>query len=102
MLGGLAESKRDLIRGRTGEGRARAAARGQKMGRPFKLIRREAGAARRRPRFHQPQRPGKCRVEFLNGFVGCAEKICRLGTCCEFTSAQILEHPPEGKERIVT
>jgi Helix-turn-helix domain of resolvase len=36
-LGGLAEFERDLIRARTGEGRARAVARGQKMGRPFKL-----------------------------------------------------------------
>jgi DNA invertase Pin-like site-specific DNA recombinase len=45
VLGGLAEFERDLIRARTGEGRARAVARGQKMGRPFKLTdhqRREA------------------------------------------------------------
>jgi DNA invertase Pin-like site-specific DNA recombinase len=37
VLGGLAEFERDLICARTGEGRARAMARGQKMGRPFKL-----------------------------------------------------------------
>ncbi len=37
VLGGLAEFERDLIRARTGEGRARAVARGQKMGRPSKL-----------------------------------------------------------------
>jgi DNA invertase Pin-like site-specific DNA recombinase len=37
VLGGLAEFESDLIRARTGEGRARAVARGQKMGRPFKL-----------------------------------------------------------------
>jgi DNA invertase Pin-like site-specific DNA recombinase len=36
VLGGLAELERDLIRARTGEGRARAVARGQKMGRPPK------------------------------------------------------------------
>ena len=45
VLGGLAEFGRDLIRARTGEGRARAVARGQKMGRPPKLTphqRREA------------------------------------------------------------
>ena len=36
-LGGLAEFERDLIRARTGEGRARAVARGQRMGRPPKL-----------------------------------------------------------------
>ncbi len=37
VLGGLAEFERDLIRARTGEGRARAVARGQSMGRPPKL-----------------------------------------------------------------
>ena len=45
VLGGLTEFERDLIRARTGEGRARAVARGQKMGRPSKLTphqRREA------------------------------------------------------------
>jgi DNA invertase Pin-like site-specific DNA recombinase len=45
VLGGLAGFERDLIRARTGEGRARAVARGQKMGRPPKLTphqRREA------------------------------------------------------------
>jgi DNA invertase Pin-like site-specific DNA recombinase len=45
VLGGLAEFERDLIRARTGEGRARAKARGVKLGPPFKLTshqRREA------------------------------------------------------------
>ena len=37
VLGGLAEFERDLIRVRTGEGRARAVARGQRMSRPPKL-----------------------------------------------------------------
>jgi len=37
VLGGLAEFERDLIRARTSEGRARAVARGVKMGRPPKL-----------------------------------------------------------------
>ena len=37
VLGGLAEFERELIRARTGEGRARAVARGVKMGRPHKL-----------------------------------------------------------------
>src|SRR5947208_6638304 len=37
VFGGLAEFERDLIRARTGEGRARAKARGVKMGRPPKL-----------------------------------------------------------------
>jgi len=34
VLGGLAEFERELIRARTGDGRARAVARGQHMGRP--------------------------------------------------------------------
>jgi DNA invertase Pin-like site-specific DNA recombinase len=52
VLGGLAEFERELIRARTGEGRARAKAAGKHMGRPSKLTqfqrqealkRREAG-----------------------------------------------------------
>jgi DNA invertase Pin-like site-specific DNA recombinase len=49
ILGGLAEFGRELIRVRTGEGRARARARGVHMGRPPKLTafqRREAIARR--------------------------------------------------------
>jgi DNA invertase Pin-like site-specific DNA recombinase len=45
VLGGLAEFERELIRARTGDGRARAKARGVHMGRPSKLTphqRREA------------------------------------------------------------
>jgi len=37
VLGGLAEFERELIRARTGEGRARAMAAGVHMGRPSKL-----------------------------------------------------------------
>jgi DNA invertase Pin-like site-specific DNA recombinase len=37
VLGGLAEFERELIRARTGEGRARAKAKGVHMGRPLKL-----------------------------------------------------------------
>jgi len=37
VLGGLAEFERELIRARTGDGRARAKARGVKFGRPAKL-----------------------------------------------------------------
>ncbi len=39
MLGRLAEFERELIRARTSEGRARAKARGQSLGRPHKLTR---------------------------------------------------------------
>jgi DNA invertase Pin-like site-specific DNA recombinase len=37
VLGGLAEFERELIRACTGEGRQRAKAHGQSLGRPFKL-----------------------------------------------------------------
>jgi DNA invertase Pin-like site-specific DNA recombinase len=49
VLGGLAEFERDLIRSRTGEGRARAKARGGKMGRKPKLTpHQQAEAIKRR------------------------------------------------------
>ncbi|MFZ3180577.1 MAG: hypothetical protein WA156_10300 [Methylocystis silviterrae] len=47
VLGGPAEVERDLIRTRTGEGRARAKLRGQHMGRPSKMtaaLKQKAGA----------------------------------------------------------
>jgi DNA invertase Pin-like site-specific DNA recombinase len=48
VLGGLADVERDLIRTRTAEGRARAVARGQHMGRPPKLTPQQQREARRR------------------------------------------------------
>jgi DNA invertase Pin-like site-specific DNA recombinase len=55
VLGGLADVERDLIRTRTAEGRSRAKARGQPMGRPHSLTRRSRkrppGAARRARRY---------------------------------------------------
>src|SRR6201992_3800495 len=56
VLGGLAEFERDLIRARTGEGRARAVARGVKMGRPPKLTPRQQEAALRRRNAGEPMR----------------------------------------------
>ena len=49
VLGGLAEFERELIRARTGEGRARAKARGKSLGRPFKMTphQRQEALARR-------------------------------------------------------
>ena len=48
VLGGLAEFERELIRARTGEGRARAKANGQSLGRPFKLTPHQRSEAIRR------------------------------------------------------
>src|SRR5438270_5318744 len=48
VLGGLADVERDLIRTRTAEGRNRAKARGQHMGRPPKLTPQQQREARRR------------------------------------------------------
>ncbi len=48
VLGGLADVERDLIRTRTAEGRNRAKARGQHMGRPPKLTEAQKVEARRR------------------------------------------------------
>src|SRR5689334_2664772 len=48
VLGGLADVQRDLIRTRTAEGRERAKARGQHMGRPPKLTPQQQREARRR------------------------------------------------------
>jgi DNA invertase Pin-like site-specific DNA recombinase len=48
LLGGLAEFERELIRARTGEGRARAKARGVHVGRPPKLTPRQRQEALKR------------------------------------------------------
>ena len=49
VLGGLAEFERELIRARTGEGREQQAkARGQSLGRPFKLTPHQRSEAIRR------------------------------------------------------
>src|SRR5271165_3102397 len=48
VLGGLAEFERDLIRTRTGEGRARAVANGVKLGRKPKLTPHQQNEARQR------------------------------------------------------
>jgi DNA invertase Pin-like site-specific DNA recombinase len=48
VLGGLADVERDLIRTRTAEGRSRAKARGQHMGRPASLTSQQRAEARQR------------------------------------------------------
>jgi DNA invertase Pin-like site-specific DNA recombinase len=56
VLGGLAEFERELIRARTGEGRARAVARGVKMGRKPKLTPHQQREAKRRRDAGEPTR----------------------------------------------
>ena len=56
VLGGLAEFERDLIRARTGEGRARAVAAGVKMGRKPKLTAHQIKEAIRRRDNGEPMR----------------------------------------------
>jgi DNA invertase Pin-like site-specific DNA recombinase len=56
VLGGLAEFERELIRARTGEGRARAKARGVRMGRPPKMTPRQIKEALRRRDNGEPMR----------------------------------------------
>jgi DNA invertase Pin-like site-specific DNA recombinase len=56
ILGGLAEFERDLIRSRTGEGRARAKERGVKMGRKPKLTPHQIKEALRRRQNGEPMR----------------------------------------------
>src|ERR1700731_3294891 len=75
VLGGLADVERDLIRTRTAEGRSRAKARGQHMGRPPKLTETQKVEARRR-------RPGGATLKELaeSYDVGLAT-ISRLTAC---------------------
>lgn len=56
VLGGLAEFERELIRARTGEGRARAVAAGAKIGPKFKLTPHQKKEAIRRRDNGEPMR----------------------------------------------
>lgn len=56
VLGGLAEFERELIRARTGEGRARAKVRGVKMGRPPKMTPHQIKEALSRRNAGEPMR----------------------------------------------
>ena len=72
VLGGLAEFERELIRARTGEGRARAKANGKSLGRPFAMTghqRKEALARRER---------GELLTEIARSYNVSAATISRL------------------------
>lgn len=72
VLGGLAEFERTLIASRTGEGRARAVARGVKMGPKFKLTpHQRAEAAKRR-------QAGENVVDIARSYNVSHSTICRL------------------------
>src|SRR5918993_1276841 len=73
VLGGLADVERDLIRTRTAEGRGRAKARGQHMGRPPKLTPQQRQAARQR------RAEGATLSELARSYAVSESTISRLG-----------------------
>ena len=73
VQGGLADVERDLIRTRTAEGRSRAQARGQHMGRPLKLTPLQQAEARKR------QAEGATLQELARSYNVAQATISRLG-----------------------
>jgi DNA invertase Pin-like site-specific DNA recombinase len=73
VLGGLAEFERELIRARTGEGRARAVARGVKMGGKPKL-----SAVQRREALARRDLGEECLTDIGRSYGVSAATICRL------------------------
>ena len=73
VLGGLADVERDLIRTRTAEGRSRAKARGQHMGRPPKLNPEQQSEARLR------RAEGATLKELAKSYNVAVATIARLG-----------------------
>ncbi|HQT65535.1 MAG TPA: recombinase family protein [Acidocella sp.] len=73
VLGGLADVERDLIRTRTAEGRSRATARGQHMGRPPALTPQQQAEARQR------RAEGATLKELARSYNVSAATISRLG-----------------------
>lgn len=74
VLGGLADVERDLIRTRTVEGRTRATARGQHMGRPPALTVTQAAEARQR------RQDGATLQELADNYNVSKATISRLGS----------------------
>ena len=74
VLGGLADVERDLIRTRTAEGRRRAPARGQHMGRPPALTPQQQAEARQR------RAEGATLKELARSYDVSAATISRLAT----------------------
>jgi DNA invertase Pin-like site-specific DNA recombinase len=74
VLGGLADMERDIIRTRTAEGRSRATARGQHMGRPSALTAQQQAEARQR------RRDGATLKELAESYNVSMATISRLAT----------------------
>ena len=74
VLGGLAEFERDLIRTRTGEGRARAIAKGVKMGRKPKLT-----AHQMREAIKRRDKGAETLAEIARSYAVSHSTISRLG-----------------------
>src|SRR5271168_3242020 len=77
VLGGLADVERDLIRTRTAEGRSRATARGQHMGRPPALTPQQQAEARQR------RAEGATLKELARSYNVGRATISRLAGCTE-------------------
>jgi len=78
VLGGLAEFERELIRTRTGEGRARAKARGVRFGRPRKLT------AHQRQEALQRLAAGETQADVARTFNLSSATISRLAAASPF------------------
>jgi len=78
VLGGLAEFERELIRARTGEGRARAKARGVRFGRPRKLT------AHQRQEALQRLAAGETQADVARTFNLSSATISRLAAASPF------------------
>lgn len=72
VSGAMADVERDLIRTRTAEGRSRATARGQHMGRPSRLTPQQAAEARQR------RRDGATLQELADSYAVSKATISRL------------------------
>jgi DNA invertase Pin-like site-specific DNA recombinase len=83
VLGGLAEFERELIRARTGEGRARAKARGVKFGRPRKLT------PHQRQEAIQRLQAGETMADVARTYAVDASTISRLATSSPFVRGAV-------------
>jgi DNA invertase Pin-like site-specific DNA recombinase/predicted nucleotidyltransferase len=86
VLGGLAEFERELIRARTGEGRERAKARGQHMGRPPRLTPHQRAEA-----LKALQEGSETQADLARRFAVSQSTISRLGDKVTPAPARLLD-----------